>query len=595
MYPAGTEYAVCQAEAQILGAVVCIMNESLTDAIRGFYKLRKALSILETVAAHEKQYLERHGQANAAEAVNGTLSAAESEEAAASINEKSNPASFSSPIDQFIQSTTSSQYGILLTILSLIPPAFSRLLSIVGFGGDLERGMSLLWRASSHHDINGSVAALVILGFSNGLMCFLDIKPPHYYPASRLRNLLQRMRARYPRSELWRLEESRMHAADTRVEQAVTLLGMHAGPLGEASDEANAKSGATERKAMKQVQALQTFERGVGFLCLHAYAQAARAFERSVELNNWSHALYYYIAGCTHVELYRVHKHGGILPLFHKASDPEDLDSIPETTAQIVAPDENAAKHHAAEAKRLLDKVPGLAGKRRMFARTLPFDVFVLRKLNKWNARAKERACDMVDAVGVSPIEEIIFLFGAYARMPARHLSFSLTRLAFTDGDERYLPTAAALGLADSSASVLPQKDPYPKLPVDELSSLAVLRSAVLRRLGRHADARSELRVHVIDKPRGELTSVRYGEVWPGPMGRFEMAAGCWMRRLDDADSKGSLKDADGTMLNRELVEECSRWLDESSNWGSYELEARMGIKVRMGKETLKKLGVGST
>ena len=60
-----------------------------------------------------------------------------------------------------------------------------------------------------------------------------------------------------------------------------------------------------EESGLKQIVALQWFERSMNNMYLHNYEACSEAFVKMVTLNKWSHALYYYIAGSALVERYR--------------------------------------------------------------------------------------------------------------------------------------------------------------------------------------------------------------------------------------------------------------------------------------------------
>ena len=431
---------------------------------------------------------------------------------------------FANPVDVFIHSAANLCFGLLLLMISMIPPAFGKLLFIIGFRGDRDRGLRLLWQASKFHNINGAMAGLILLGYYNTIVGFSDILPDSTpisegeeqsvegYPKQRCENLLADMRTRHPQSHLWLLEEARMQATNRHLSTAISTLNK------------------ATKSPLKQVEALEMFERALDAMYMHDYNLSATSFLACVTLNNWSHALYYYIAGAAHLQLYRQ----------HKTSNPK------------------LAAAHAEKAAEHLRTAPKHAGKKKFMARQLPFDLFVTRKLNKWEARAKEWNIPFVDAVGVSPIEEMIFLWNGYKRMDEAQLTASLDALAWSD---------------DLNSN----NQTWKREGADEHAILAVLRAATLRNLRRWDEAASLLQAGVISVDKSELKGTNKDD-WTAPAGHYEMGVICWMRRQEG-----------GGKMEDEHVRECETWIEKAARWEGYELDARIGLKVATAQDTLRK------
>ncbi|KAL2221251.1 outer membrane protein iml2 [Thermoascus aurantiacus ATCC 26904] len=573
IYAPGAEFALCQAIAQLMGAIIGVLNESLTESIKAFYKLRKAYITLDTILQMEEKFIQgklpgdvpdsgkasldsshRIGQASKGQELSDRLSElALSDEASHSVVSSTpnlagmldyGPDSevFSNPIDVFVHSGANLCFGILLLIISMVPPAFSKLLSIIGFRGDKQRGLRMLWQASKFHNLMGAIAALALLGYYNGFVRYCDIIPDAMteedkaiegYPRERLASLLTEMRSRFPKSKLWLLEESRMNGANRNLEAALELL----------------RGG--EPSPLKQVEALRVFERSLNAMYLHKYELCSESFLQCVELNSWSRSLYYYIAGASHLALYRYNRDG----------DPE------------------FAKKHADKATELFRKAPTQAGKKRFMARQLPFDVFVTRKVAKWEARAKEWKVDLVDAVGVDPVEEMIFFWNGHGRMTTEQLEESLRKLSWSDSD------------ANKN---------WHREGLDEKAILALLRAAVLRALRRHDEAKELLQSQILQHDRA-LFKGHLKDDWTCPAAHYEMAANLWMERPTyvaihgTAGSSSTAAPAEGTAgpdaekLERQKVRECKEYLEKAAKWESYELDARIGLKVTAGMEAIQK------
>ena len=617
IYGAGSEFSLCCAEAQLMGAVVGVLNETLTEALKGFYKMRKAYLTLEAIFAEETSYKKRlaaHGTekvlgglgeskyprdtaslASAFEETGeeydvehdslsddfedakehveqtlpiqeyngnielngvlryqgvGSMSAPTTRRRAfisrsdrgnyvpeSSLETRREPSktpelsSFDHPIDAFIHSGTNMCFGLLLLILSMIPPAFAKLLYIIGFQGDRERGLRMLWQATEYENINGATAGLVLLSYNNTFLSFCDILPDGKgklakhaddisnteESAQRLEALLHEMRRRYPNSCLWVIEEARMYARKRKLHSGIDLL--------------------TERghSALKQVHALAQFEKSLQTLYAHQYCLCADAFTSCCELNNWSHALYLYLAGCCHIQLYRD----------SRARD-----------------DPSQASKHAQTATELFARSQSNTGKKKVLSRPLPLEAYVIRKMTKWEARAKANEVPLVDAVGAAPCEEMMYHFGGFQKMDAQQAQRSMENLQQSEDL---------------------QKQGFALESTDEAAMVAVLRAAVLRSSDRRAEAIKTLEEDVLTRD-SSLFKGSSREDWVLPVGHYEMAANLWASRQEADACPGPEKKIDDTRL----VRKAQVHLEKAAKWGSYDLEARMGMRITMGLNTVK-------
>lgn len=552
-----------------MAAVVAVLHESLTESLKGFYKLRKAFGTLQEIVEAEHQYLEKHHSGSGSSSLvttrtatitppenhsgstSGVLTPVEDEEddfkdaveeflddqatlceyqghrdlsglrlqeSLQGIDTHADELNFRAitddPIDIFIHSGAALCFGLLQLLLSLVPPAFSKILSMFSFRAiDRESALGLLWRATAFkQNLNGGMAGLCLLPFYNAAVALCEIHRREAYPKQRLQNLLAEMRQLYPRSIMWILEESRMRGLDRDLEGALGLLTRDKGTT----------------SSMKQMEALRVFEMSMAYMFLHRYEECATSFLRCIELNNWSHGLYYYLAGSCYVELYREYRH---------------------TNAKLADSYRDKAMH-------VLNQVAANTGKKKFMARQLPLDVYISRKLAKWQQRAHVRGCDLVDAIGVSPIEEMIYFWSGYRRQSDSHLKESMARLAWSFNQ----PT-------------------WPNEAIDEKAILAVLQSTVLRNLGQTDQAKTMLAEHAFCYEPHQITACDHADSWALPVAHYELCVCLW-------------NEAGGQDGDRAKLQMCSEELAKVEDWGSFELDARVGLKLTTARQTLTQTGI---
>lgn len=458
------------------------MSGSVTEAVKGFYKLRKAYLTLDGIMAAEADFLKKKmgnlsstsltrprkstairlshenrtnsGDEKAAEALaqnpDGDLEDFEVLDG----DEKTRPTTAQSDLleldpsalgitsatDIFIHAGTRLCYGMLLVIFSMIEnPLFNKILYIVGFKGDRKRGTRYLWQATRFDSFTSAIAGIALLGYYNGLVGFCDILPTDPdadndlsgYPRARCHKLLADMRERYPDSKLWKMEEARMKGYNRDLPGAMEIL------------KNNYDSN------MKQIAAINLFEMSFTTMFLHDYEGSAKSWQKLAGLSDWSPGLYAYMTGVSYLELYRDAK---------KAGDVERTAKWKKLAEDYIR------------------KAPPLTGKQKVMSKELPFDTMIRRKIEKWESRAKSWKVDLADATGVCPFVEMVYLWNGARKQDVKGLERSLEILGWdrTTHPERF------------------EED------VDEKGVKALLSACLLRNLGKYEEAREVLNTEII-------------------------------------------------------------------------------------------------
>lgn len=618
-FPPGLEYSVVHAEAQLLGAVTLFLSESVIDSAKALYKLRKAYQTLEEVSKQISNSKQRvslsakfsspslESQQNLAKQKPNPTSSYKSEKAAECVTgltskilenpevsakarkyfrarlerlkelsetdpesqideaileaesfENSHKSVGEDTVDEYITSAINACYGILKLLISVIPPGIGRVLSMVGFHGTENDGLTLLWKATSQINVHGAIALLALLQFYDGPTQANDIELPEAPEFSseassetltienndkfcvpdleNLRDVKKKLKAtlnaatkHYPRGALWQLQEGRMKAAEGDLVEAVNIMSdTSRGPIN-----------------LRQVEGLMLFDKTMYMISLHDYENSSSNFLKLIDLNSWSHMFYTYLSAICEVETYRA----------HKKDNPEKA---------------KAAKHAA---EKLLEVAPSHLARKKVLSKPMPFDRFGSRKMSQWREIAELKNISIVDAIGTSPIHEIVYFWNGYGHMPHEDLELSLKLLGYT--------AQGSLFSFSTPESVIVNETE------DELLIRFLLQSVVLRHLGRVQEGFDLLKTQVLPKLYQEAPSKghfksglpkvvfsrNHRDAWVTPSAIYEMAVFTW-----------KLKGREEISLVRDYLELAGSWGDD------YELSTRVGLKIKSVMSRLDKL-----
>lgn len=489
-----------------------------------------------------------------------------------------------STIDEFIHSGVQLCFGILQLVLSLIPPTIGKVLSIVGFKGDRETGLKLLWRtAITSRNIHGDLALLCLLVFYDGPVQFVDVgfqlpgnedskikdiisldgkvtvtdselKKIMMNPALYTPQLLKTARKCFPHNALWLLQEGRILAAQGKLYEAVDLMQSFT------DEEANVIN-------MQQVEALLIFDRGMFYAFKHDFDAAARDFIRLIDINSWSKGVYLFMAASCYLEKYRLIK----MDLIKVENKEEELTKYEKLAQKYfdLAPTYVPGHGHNA-----LKKKGGIGGG----SKKMPFDNFLLRKINHIEQRQKQHPnLSFVDCIGTSIILELIYFWNGYNRMQPRELEQTLKLLGYS-------------GDVNSELSANDDKTNYAQIPetTDEAMIRYFLQGLALRSMGKVKEGLALIDNHVIseyvisDQPQFKFTKMVYSP-YLYPTALYEKTMFIWIIRTK-LSSKVDIVHS---------VHECKSWLKkaETVGDGDYELSNRTGMRIKAAGDRLDQLG----
>lgn len=487
-----------------------------------------------------------------------------------------------STIDEYIHSGVQLCFGILQVVLSLIPPAIGKVLSIVGFKGDREVGLRLLWRtAITCRNIHGELALLFILVFYDGPVQFVDngfrlpdqgndkkilsldnkatvseaeldiiLERPELYTSQ----LLRRARRMFPHNALWILQEGRMLAAEGDLVLATkTMQDFTDDPANEIQ--------------MQQAEALLIFDRATIYIYQHEYDNAARDLIYLIDINSWSKAVYLFMAASCYLEKYRMIKMD-ITSVDNKESEMAKYSSLFDKYLDLALSYVPGHGHNA------VGKKGGIGGSNKQ----MPFDKFLLRKSRHIDARKKKYPnMPTADIVGTSLIHELIYFWNGYNRMSNHDLEIALKLLGYSGAPN-----------GDYSANTNEKSYALIEETEDEAMIRYFLQGVTLRQLGNINDGLGLLDNHVISKYviSEPLHQFRFHKMtyspYIYPTALYEKTMFVWLLRTKNA----------AKLDVHQAVQESKSWLKRAEivGEGDYELSNRTGMRIKAAADRLEQL-----
>ncbi|KAF5347916.1 hypothetical protein D9756_010118 [Leucocoprinus leucothites] len=274
------------------------------------------------------------------------------------------PAKPDGPVDDLVIAGTAFGYGLFNLIFSLLPKRIQSVVGFFGFKHDRKLALKALAIAAARNDTHSVFAGLVLMTYLGVILLMSGYQANEAKIVNEYKELVDRLYDRFPHGSLWILNKAKILRMTHDPDGTIRVLQEGLNP---------------ERPwSFAQADSLIVFELAWTLLGQRQYDEAAAMFLRMTELNTWSHATYYFIAGGCHWSL-------------------GDHD----------------------KAQKLFDAIPGLMAKK-IGGKGLPTEVFLKKKIAFYKAKQRRLGKDeerFVEAITISPAEELAIFWNTHARI----------------------------------------------------------------------------------------------------------------------------------------------------------------------------------
>ena len=698
IYPAGTEYTVAYAEANLLNALLMLMTESFVEEAKALLKLRRAYHALDSIsksmqsmnngkittvteAMHNLGLLENQSTPNLQsdtssssthfadiphplteqqlkdrKVIDDLEQIYRMRKARITGSHIGNPPAYKtmrthlgvrrnstdskaasenyeimygdpeiSSVDEYIHSGVNLCFGILQVVLSLLPPALGKVLSVVGFKGSREKGLEMIWKAAQERNVQGGIGLLALLVFYDGPFQFTDVA---FDSPTAIQN---------------KEENSEANDKQNAENDTIRVSNDGSNPDGQTTEEDDAKSfgsdqlststAATSKKdyAQQKMELERKATRGEGEptilppgpklakALLHARALFPRSnlwllqesrmlagrgrLDEAMQLMDSAKksqmrqvdALMFFDrcmllvflhrferAAKEFLELMNINTYSHALYTYFAGACYLEAYRMCETGLLVKGehmqdsanPDKK--EEYKKLAKKYLLEAPELAGKKKLMAHIPPFEKMIKRKHKEVLRRKQKTGLPYLDCIGTSPIHELAYFWDGYNRMPEECLRLSIQLLGYTASETR----DPELDLVNSNT-----KKPYAhfKEPVEQSMIRHTLQAISMRRLGEVKKGNEVLDKEVIRNitvsgkvNANEKLRKLEENPWLYPTALYEKALFYW------------------TLNGVSGLDDCMKWLKKSQDFGGddYELSTRISMKTKAAIDRLEDMDV---